>query len=400
MNLPVQQQKVKTIRDLLERAKPQIALAVPKHLTPERLLRVGMTAIQRTPKLLECDPQSLLASLMQCAQLGLEPDGILGHAYLVPFKNNKRGGILEAQFMVGYKGLISLARRSGEVQSISAQVVYVNDEFDYCYGLDEKLYHKPAMGERGRPIAAYAIAKFKDGGHAFEVMTYDEIEAIRKRSKSSDDGPWVTDWPEMARKTPLRKLAKYLPLSIEFQRAAALDERVDAGISTFEPGEFPTVTTTSSPAVGNGSQPDPEIRERFFSNAAIKSLDAAMLEKYLAEVASGNKCTVEDIMAHAENDLDNFLQAFSKWSAGQPAQKGKKRTKADERREGGVRAYNPVDVLDDFIGLAEEDMDQALREKMSKNGYDKNAQPKPLDELNRQEKVSLWNLVDKLKPIK
>jgi recombination protein RecT len=293
--------RVKTIRDLLGRSKSQFALAVPKHLNPERLLRVGMTAIQRTPKLMQCEPMSLVGALMQCAQLGLEPDGILGHAYLVPFKNKKTGK-LEAQFMVGYKGLISLARRSGEVQSINAQVVYENDHFEYCYGLNDKLEHKPARIDRGNPIAAYCVAKFKDGGHAFEVMSVEDIEEVRSQSKAKDDGPWVTHWGEMAKKTVTRKLAKYIPLSVEFQRAAALDEYADAGI-------FPS-------SGGNIELPEAQIDEealKEFEEKIPASTDKNLLNEFIEEVAGGNECTVDQCKADASKDMGNFLKLFEKW---------------------------------------------------------------------------------------
>ena len=170
-----------------------------------------------------------MAALMSSAQLGLEPDGILGHAYLIPYKNNKKG-IYEAQFQVGYRGLIALARRSGEVESFQAQVVYDNDQFDFAFGLNERLEHIPSSGNRGKMKAAYAMVKFKDGGHAFDVMFKEDIEKIKKSSKASKDGPWVTYESEMWRKTVAKRLAKYLPLSVEFQKAATLDEYVDMGL--------------------------------------------------------------------------------------------------------------------------------------------------------------------------
>jgi recombination protein RecT len=220
-----------TIRAMLEKSKGQIAAALPKHISPDRLLRVAMTAIQRTPKLLECDPVSLIGAVIQASQLGLEPDGVLGHAYLIPFYNSKKGRS-EVQFIAGYKGLIDLARRSGQVISIAAHVVYQNDSFDYAYGLEEKLNHKPSMGERGKSIAVYAVAKLRDGGHHFEVLSVDDVERIRKSSKAGNFGPWVDNWDEMARKTAIRRLAKFLPLSVEFQKASALDELADAGIQS------------------------------------------------------------------------------------------------------------------------------------------------------------------------
>jgi len=227
-NLPTTT-KTATIRDLLIRSKEQITMALPKHMTPDRLLRIAMTTIQKTPLLLDCDPKSLVGAVMESAQLGLEPDGILGHAYLIPFRFKDRG--YQAQLMVGYKGLISLARRSGQVISIAAHVVRENDDFYYCYGLEEKLHHVPAPNNRGKTTHVYAVAQLRDGGHAFDVMSFAEVEEIRESSKAKDTGPWRTHWDEMARKTAVRRLAKYLPLSTEFQRAAAIDEYANAGIT-------------------------------------------------------------------------------------------------------------------------------------------------------------------------
>ncbi len=163
---------IATVRSDLEKMKSQFALALPKHVTPDRLLRVALTCIQNTPKLLECDKTSLYAAIMTCAQLGLEPDGVLGHAYLIPYGN-------KVQFIPGYKGLLALARNSGEVISISAHEVREHDEFEYEYGLNEVLSHKPAHDERGEIVCFYAYAKFKDGGHHFDVMSLQEVEEIR-----------------------------------------------------------------------------------------------------------------------------------------------------------------------------------------------------------------------------
>jgi recombination protein RecT len=221
---------IKTIREMLVRSKPQIQMALPKNMTADRMLRIAMTTIQKTPKLIECDPKSLIGAIIEASQLGLEPDGILGQAYLIPFKNNRKN-TFEAQLMIGYKGLIVLARNSGQVSSISSHVVYEEDHFEFAFGLNEKCQHVPAKGDRGKAEYVYAVAILKDGGHAFEVMSVKEIEKIRQGSKAANDGPWSTHWDEMARKTVIRRLAKFLPLSPEFQKAAALDELPDAGIS-------------------------------------------------------------------------------------------------------------------------------------------------------------------------
>lgn len=220
------------VRRALELLKPQMAMALPKHLTPERLCRVAMTAIQSTPKLLECDRTSLYAAILTCAQLGLEPDGVLGQAYLVPFAG-------KVQFIPGYKGLISLARNSGEVVSINAHEVCKADHFAYAFGLEEKLDHVPASGERGPITHFYAVAKFKGGGHHFEVLSRAEVDAIRdgssgykqalKYAKSGEEprSPWVQNYAEMGKKTAIRRMAKYLPMNV--QKAAAIADMYDAG---------------------------------------------------------------------------------------------------------------------------------------------------------------------------
>ncbi|MNO55008.1 recombination and repair protein RecT [compost metagenome] len=219
--------KGKTINDLFEQMKPAIAQAIPKHLTPDRLLRIATTSIRTNPKLKVCTPESLLGAVMQCAQLGLEPS-ILGHAYLIPYKNkNKETGqyVDECQFQIGYKGLIELARRTGQISSIMAQAVYEKDQFEYEYGINEKLKHVPADGDRGPVVKYYAYAKFKDGGYSFLVMSRRDIEIHRdKFSKAKSYGPWVDHFDEMAKKTVLKALMKYMPISVEFQRAVDQDE--------------------------------------------------------------------------------------------------------------------------------------------------------------------------------
>ena len=207
-----------TIRDLLEQARPKLAEVTPKHLTPDRLIRVAIAAAGRTPALLKCTPASLLNSVMQAAQVGLEPGSALGEAYLVPYKET-------CQLIIGYRGLISLARRSGQIASIEAHVVHEKDRFLCKYGLDAKLEHEPDWSaDPGPMVAVYAVARLKDGATQLEVMTKTQVDAIRGRSKASGSGPWVTDYAEMARKTVVRRLCKYLPLSIELAEAIAIDD--------------------------------------------------------------------------------------------------------------------------------------------------------------------------------
>lgn len=222
---PAAQQKPKTIEDYLKQMAPAMEQALPKHMDVDRLMRLAMTTIRTTPALKEANVSSLLGAVMQAAQLGLEP-GLMGHCYLLPFKNNKKG-ITEVQFIIGYKGMIELARRSGHIQSIYAHVVYENDEFEYELGLEPKLQHKPSMeANKGQFVGAYAVARFKDGGYQFEFMSKAEIEKRKGRSKAADSSysPWATDYEEMAKKTVVRHMWKYLPISVELQQQVAYDE--------------------------------------------------------------------------------------------------------------------------------------------------------------------------------
>lgn len=217
-------QKVANVRNLLEKCRDQLAMALPKHLDANRMIRIAMTSIQKTPKLLDCTQASLIGAVMQAAQLGLEPDGLLGQAYLVPYKTT-------ATLIPGYKGLLKLARNSGEISTIYAHEVYAKDQFKFSYGLNECLEHTPTAEEDpGEVIAFYAVCKLKDGSHQFEVMWKRQVDTVRKRSRAANDGPWVTDFNEMGRKTVLRRLCKMLPSSVELASAIAIDERVEAGL--------------------------------------------------------------------------------------------------------------------------------------------------------------------------
>jgi recombination protein RecT len=335
-NLPATQ-RAADIRGLLERSKKQLEMALPKHLTADRLLRVAMTSIQRTPKLLECTPQSLLACVMTCAQLGLEPDQFLGQAYLVPFRDTKKN-IMICTLIPGYRGYIALARRSGEVQSVSAQVVYEKDEFELSYGIEDKLVHRPHInGDRGEPIGAFVVFKFKDGGYSFDFMSTEDIEKVRKRSKAASDGPWVTDWAEMAKKTVIKRHAKLAPLSVEFQKAAALEERAMTGESQadiLDMGGDPNVIDAES----GPSTTSPAELIAVFDESIPKGSDLALVEVFLAKVAEGNKKTIEEIKIAAASDpkeLASLWKLFPAWC---------KQRKASEKKKKDVDALTGQDL--------------------------------------------------------
>ena len=212
--------QAKTIRDLVARMEPELAKALPATVTPERFARIVLTECNRNPALYECAPDSLLAAMMLSAQLGLEP-GPLGHVYLVPFKR-------VVTFIVGYRGMIELAFRSGRLKDLQAEIVYEHESFNYRKGTTPKLEHFPNLepAERGKPIAVYAVARLTTGGAPFVVLSPSQVEARRKRSPAAraNSGPWVTDTDAMWRKSAVRALQPFLPQSPDFARAAELDE--------------------------------------------------------------------------------------------------------------------------------------------------------------------------------
>ena len=221
----------KTMQQYIKSMEGEIKKALPSVITPERFTRIVLSAISVNPKLAECTPSSFLGAMMTSAQLGLEVNTPLGQAYVLPYQNK---GVLEAQFQLGYKGLIDLAYRSGEVEVIQAHVVYQNDEFECEYGLEPKLTHKPAGGERGEPIKVYAVFKTKSGGYGFEVMSMEDVQkhaAKYSKAYNSSFSPWKTNFEEMAKKTVLKRVLKYAPLKSDFVKAAIQDEVIKKEIS-------------------------------------------------------------------------------------------------------------------------------------------------------------------------
>lgn len=233
-------QQVESFGAALEKMKGQLAQALPSHIKPDKLLRVALLEVQKNPKLLECTRNSLFGSILTAAQLGLEPGGPLGHAYLVPYRDREKG--LVCQLIPGYKGLVMLAYQSGAVASIRARVVREKDRFEYEYGAHERLVHVPDRSPNpGVPVAVYAVATMKGiDDPQFVVLEAWEVELIRARSKSANSGPWVTDPEEMAKKSAIRRLAKLLPASADrdLARAIALDEAAEAPDMTQAFGAF------------------------------------------------------------------------------------------------------------------------------------------------------------------
>lgn len=218
-----------TMQDYIKKMQGEIAKALPSVLTPERFTRITLSALSTNAKLAQTTPKSFLGAMMTSAQLGMEPNTPLGQAYLIPYKNH---GVLECQFQLGYKGLIDLAYRSGQVSTIQAQTVYANDEFEYELGLEPKLRHIPAKTNRGEPVFFYAVFRTKDGGYGYEVMSIDDVRThAKKYSRAYGNGPWQTNFEEMAKKTVLKKALKYAPLKTEFVRGLSADETIKSDIS-------------------------------------------------------------------------------------------------------------------------------------------------------------------------
>ena len=220
-----------TLKAYIAKMQPEIAKALPSVMTPERFSRIVFSAISNNPQLAECTPESFLGAMMNAAQLGMEANTPLGQAYLIPFKNNKKG-VMECQFQLGYKGLIDLAYRSGEVSVVQAHEVHEKDDFHYSFGLEPTLHPVPALHDRGDVIAYYAVFKTKAGGFGFEVMSKEDVQLhAQKFSQAYGSGPWQTNFDEMAKKTVLKKCLKYAPMKSEFARGVESDGSVKNSIA-------------------------------------------------------------------------------------------------------------------------------------------------------------------------
>jgi len=303
-----------TVKRFFEANRGTLEALLPKHFDSERMLKLALGALRTTPKLSGASLSSLLGSVVTCAQLGLEPNTPLGHAYLLPFdKREKRDGQwvtveTQVQVIIGYKGMLDLARRSGQIVSIAAHEVCENDEFRFAYGLDEELVHRPAMKNRGAVIGFYAVAKLVGGGYSFEFMSTDEVNFIRDKSAEKNrakkdaqgrpiiTGPWAENYVEMGRKTAPRRLFKYLPISIEsLAFASAIDgnavasaaplEEVAFNLSSGESVDQDTGEISDAPAQIEHQQPGMTIPQQTAAPEAVAATqdDERAYQQALAE---------------------------------------------------------------------------------------------------------------------
>lgn len=235
-NQPTVQKDVRALI-MSDAFQTQIKKAMPQAMSSDVLLRVSVTTIQKTPKLLECTRESLMQCVLECAQLGLLPDGILGQAYMVPYGKN-------ATLQIGYRGIITLARRSGEVKYVVGEAVYDCDKFSISYAPKRTIMHDPDIDNerRGEKLegkylpagfrGAYGLVLYKDDTIDFEYLPLHKIERIRSGSQagSAKDGPWLQHFEEMAKKTAIRALGKRLPLSADDLRNIVQDEYRESGV--------------------------------------------------------------------------------------------------------------------------------------------------------------------------
>lgn len=243
---------MQNLQSLLAKSWPRIASVIGNNMSPERLYQMCVSSINHEPKLAECTPESVLSCFMRCSSLGLEPSDVdgLGKAYILPYGNkNFKTGRREAVLIVGYRGMIELARRSGELKSIHTQAVYKGDEFSHWEdetGQHFKFAANPDAKHSPENLThVYMNAQLTNGGFVFEVMTKNEVEAIKRRSSAGDKGPWKSDYEAMAKKTVVRRSFPYLPVSVQAQEAASVDEQTPDYSDIFHP----VIESSSTPAI-------------------------------------------------------------------------------------------------------------------------------------------------------
>ena len=285
---PTKVQSIADVGAFLGTRMKQIKSVIASNVTPEKMARIALNELRNNDYLAKIaiqNPESFVNAVVQASHLGLEIGGALGQAYLVPYKG-------EIKMMPGYRGLISLARRSGEITSIRAEIAYEHDEFDLTLGTEVKVTHKPKLdGDRGQPRLAYMVAQFKDGGHHFEWMSIAEVMSIKARSSAVQAGkktPWDTDRDEMIRKTVIRRGWKYLPMSIEMQVAAQIETANEQGQSVVIDGDAVIVTSDD-----HGDGHDEAVKPAWADEQFNKNLP-----NWLALIAKKTK-TVDEVITMA-----------------------------------------------------------------------------------------------------
>ena len=262
---------VETIQGLLAQARTQIVKYLPRHLDADKMIYVALETVRADSFLRQCEPLSIVQSVLEASQLGLMLSNKLGHAYLVPRRDKKANNILKCQLLIGFRGFIALAHRTGKVSSIFAAIVHQGDEFTLKLGTGRQLCHAPLVepSKQGDWIGAYAVVEFRDGRTDFEWMTRQEIEKVKQCSESAGEAwsPWRRFEDEMIKKSPIRRMAKRLCLSSEdvtVVEAAVRDEYREMGIEEEQRALPPVTDPQRGLPAANGSRPPatkPPIRE-------------------------------------------------------------------------------------------------------------------------------------------
>lgn len=300
-----------TVNKMLAKNRAAIMATLPQGFNLDRMCRSLINAISTTPSIAECTPASIFLSSVRAFSLGIEPNGALQEGYLVPFWNSKKA-CNEAQFMPGYRGLINLARRSGEIATIYARSVHAKDVFEVVEGTERSIIHKPNYTqERGEYVCFYAVFNLKSGEMDFEVMTVAEVEAIRARSKAAKSGPWVTDFEEMAKKTVLRRLLKRAPMSVELAQSVNLDNKAAMGdfdgngndIIDIDGFDMTDAQTPAELQQKVNADKTAELREKIAAKNAATAADdlAAFAPMIQSEITrSGAPTTVDEVIDYVK----------------------------------------------------------------------------------------------------
>lgn len=305
MGNEIQTTEKRTVKDWLssDSFRDAVKSSLPSHLTPDRFVRVALTAMMRTPKLAQCSQESLFKALLDLSSLGIEPDG--RRAHLIPYENRKNGTV-EAQLIIDYKGLIELAKRSGEVSSWRAESVCERDFFEWQNG---SITHKiDWLKPRGKTLAVYSHVKNANGIDDYEIMTLEQVDGIRKRSKAKDYGPWVTDYEEMAKKTVIRRHSKRLTLSPEFVEALEKDHDKLEDIPTVSyedimPKRLSEVVDTpkQEPIVIEKKQEQKENTSLSIPRDPTAQISNAETKMILDAMAKNPSATKDVVLAHIKN---------------------------------------------------------------------------------------------------
>lgn len=229
--------------------KSQVEAALPSHVSAEKFVRTTITVVNQNPGLLDCNRDSLFAAIFQSAALGLLPESFMGEAYFIPYKK-------QVTLQIGYKGLLKLARNTGEIASIESGICHQNDEWNYVEGDQGEFWVKPnILGDRGEPLFAWCVIRLKSGESQREIVSKDEIEKIRKASNSANSPAWKEHWGAMARKVVIKRALKYAPSSTELMQATAIDDAPDSGAQvTVDHGELQVALPAPEPVVPTGNK--------------------------------------------------------------------------------------------------------------------------------------------------